>query len=54
MNEIMIKIAELVIDVDDLPQSREKSLILTKLNEARHWARDLQARNQKEQLDGIS
>ena len=40
--DIAWKIAETIQAVhDDLPSSREKSCLLTKLDEARHWLNDI-------------
>ncbi len=40
--DIAWKIAETIQAVhDDLPNSREKSCLLTKLDEARHWLNDI-------------
>lgn len=41
VGQLMVKLAELVIDANDLPPSRERSCVLTKLDEARHWLRDI-------------
>ena len=40
-HELITKIAEAERVAYELPQSREKSLVLTKLDEARLWAREL-------------
>lgn len=44
---VLFKLAELTTEVHQMPNSREKSVILTKLDEARHWARDLDDRTPK-------
>ena len=44
MDEILRKIACLVIEIHEQPATRERACLLTKLDEARHWARDMQAR----------
>lgn len=41
VGQLMVKLADLVIDANDLPPSRERSCVLTKLDEARHWLRDI-------------
>lgn len=43
MDHILLKTMELKLYVTDLPPSREKAIILTKLDEVRHWANDLKA-----------
>lgn len=40
-HELINKIAEAEKAANTLPQSREKSLVITKLNEARLWAQEL-------------
>lgn len=45
MDHILMKTMELKLYVTDLPPSREKSIIITKLDEIRHWATDLKATN---------
>lgn len=47
MDHILMKTLELRLCVTDLPPSREKSIIITKLDEIRHWATDLKATNPK-------
>lgn len=42
MNEIISDIAALKRKVEQKPNSREKSLLMTKLDEARHWANDME------------
>lgn len=44
MDEILHKIACLVIEVHEQPTTRERACLLTKLDEARHWARDMKDR----------
>lgn len=39
--ELMFDLAVFVTKVHELPHSREKSCVLTKLDEARHWLRDI-------------
>lgn len=41
IEEILEKINEVKKEVDKLPSSREKSLVLTKLDEAKLWASEL-------------
>ena len=41
MDEILHKIAELVVEVNEQPATRERACLLTKLDEARHWALDM-------------
>ena len=43
-NEIITKIADAQKAAEALPASREKSLVLTKLDEARLWAGELIAK----------
>ena len=38
---IMLNLTSIVIEVDMLNPSRERSMVLTKLDEARHWLRDI-------------
>lgn len=45
-----MKTMELKLYVTDLPPSREKSIIITKLDEIRHWATDLKATNPEKNL----
>lgn len=47
MDHILMKVLELQLYVQDLPNGREKAIIMTKLDEIRHWATDLQAKNPK-------
>ena len=44
MDEILHKIACLAIEVHEQPATRERACLLTKLDEARHWARDMKDR----------
>ena len=44
MDEILNDIAELVIKVHEQPATRERACLLTKLDEARHWAVDMKHR----------
>lgn len=39
--ELMFDLAVFVTKVHELPHSRERSCVLTKLDEARHWLRDI-------------
>jgi hypothetical protein len=41
MNDILFDIARLIHKVQEQPASRERACLLTKLDEARHWARDM-------------
>jgi len=43
-HEVIAKIADAQRAVEALPASREKSLVLTKLDEARLWANELIAK----------
>lgn len=47
MDHVLMKVMELKLYVSDMENSREKSIILTKLDEIRHWATDLKAKNPK-------
>lgn len=44
MDEILHKICELVVEVNEQPATRERACLLTKLDEARHWAVDMKHR----------
>lgn len=44
MDEILYKIACLVTEIHEQPATRERACLLTKLDEARHWARDMKDR----------
>ncbi len=44
MDDILFDLASLVQKVHEQPATRERACLLTKLDEARHWARDMKDR----------
>jgi len=52
MDDILFDLACLVQKVHEQPATRERACLLTKLDEARHWARDMKDREVPPSVEG--